>query len=405
MAYDPAAMRWLAGDGITAGDGIRGGRRVRDVADKIALLDADNTPMISLLMQLNKHSCTDVKFEWQEDIFPALTDTIEVTSSTLATLTPTTIALYRPDDVWLNGDSGEVILVTAVGDTTMTVVRGIGDDPSTDAQAIAATDNWFFVGAAAETGSQARNFKTTQISQPYNYCQLFKEGFEVSGTLNATKLYGGADINYLRYKHAQIHQRDKERMCWFGVRDRNLVSSGRYRHTSRGLITDGTAGWITTNESETNSSGEYTEDEFDVDLQTAFRYGSSTKFMFCSPMALSVVSSWGRDKLQTVPRANTMGVNITRYVSPHGELNLVNEKMFQDFSTAGTVWGEGLDYSKMAVILDMKNIYLRTLRDTILEMGIQENDRDSIQDQYMTECGLQVVNEEQCMAIYGFDLT
>ncbi|MFH2047770.1 MAG: DUF5309 family protein [Pseudomonadota bacterium] len=406
MTTHLTVQHFLDGEGSTAGTSILGGRRIRDVEPKIALLGADQAPMTALLSQLRKYPCTDPKIEWQEDVFPAVTDTITATSSTDASVTATTAALWRAGDLWFNGDSGEVILVTANSSGSLTVVRGVGD---TDAQDIATADNWFYIANASETGSQARAKLTTQITQPYNYCQLFKESFEVTGTLNATKLYGGPDLKYLRYKHAQIHQRDKERSLWFGVRSKTVGTTG-VTYTSKGLVGDATGdhGFITTNESVSNSTGAYSETTFDTDLQTAFRYGSDTKFMFASPMALSTVSSWGRSSIRDVPRADTWGIAITRYISPHGELNIVNEKMLYDYSTAGTggTWPAvgSFDLSKMAVILDLKNVYMRTLRDTQLEMGIQENDRDSIEDQYMTECGLQVVNQETCMAIYGFDI-
>jgi hypothetical protein len=410
MTTHLTTQRFLDGEGSTAGTSVLGGRRKRDVADKIALLDADHSPMLALLMQLRKYPCDDVKFEWQEDVFPTVRDTVTGTSSGDSEgLANATAGIWRAGDLWMNGDSGEVILVTTINTTTsFDATRGVG---GTDAQAIETTDNWYYIGNANETGSQARTKLTTQITQPYNYCQLFKESFEVTNTLNATKLYGGPDLEYLRYKHAQIHQRDKERMLWFGVRSKTVGTTG-VTYTSKGLVTDvvsGTdGGFITSNESVSNSTGAYSETTFDTDLQTGFRYGSSTKFMFASPMAISTVSSWGRDKLRIVPRADTWGLAITRYISPHGELNIVNEKMLFDFSESGDAgtWGEygSYDLSKMAVILDMKNVFLRTLRDTTLEMGIQEPDRDSIEDQYLTECGLQVVNEKTCMTIYGFDI-
>jgi hypothetical protein len=402
---NPKAVRFIDETTGAAGNSINSLRRVRDVSNEIALLDANNTALVALLRKLRKKKCSDVKFEWFEDTFPVTTVTAKSFSTADTSLDfSTDIKYVRVGDLWMNGDSGEIFYILEIASNSATVTRGVG---STTAVDVESSDMLYYIGNAQQTGDTARTPLTTQTSNVYNYAQLFKEAFEVDNTANATKLYGGPELQYLRYKHAQVHNRDLERAFWFGVRDDVIQTSkdSRIAYMTRGLVADGTNGFITTNQSTSNSSGEYTEDEFDIDLQTAFRYGNGVKFMFCSPMALSVVSSWGRDVLRTVPRENTLGVNIVRYVSPHGELNLINEKLWQDYSAAGTVWQAGQDYSKMAVILDMENIWMRTLRDTVLEMNIQENDRDTQEDQYLTETGLEVHNEETCMAIFGFDLT
>lgn len=370
-----------------------GSRRVRDVSEQISLLDANNAALLTLLRKLRKKKSTDVKFEWHEDAFPSQTDTVSITSSLATSLTVTTAALWRAGDVWLNGDSGELIYVTARSSSTVTAIRGIG---GTDATDIASADNWYYVGNGQETGDTARAQLTTEVDHKYNFCQLFKEAFEVTNTMNATKLYGGPDMTYLRMKHGDLHNRDIERALWFGAReDDALVTADDANITTGVYLTGGVFYWLSSNAA-TNTST-LTEDDFDGYLRTAFRYGNMTKFMFCSPVALSIISSYGRGKLQMVPRDNTYGINITRYISPHGELNLINNKLFSDFSA-----GDNVEYDKCSVILDMEHLWYRPLRDTMLEMNIQENDKDSMEDQYLTEAGLQVEQDKHHMEIFGW---
>jgi len=409
MTYYTTSARGILTTSSTSPYGILSTRRVRDVSNEIALLDSNNTALLTLLRKLRKMKSVDPKFEWFEDIFPTQTTTpsgSESSTSTTIDVDTGTGLLGRAGDLWLNGDSGEVFYIVSVLADAWTVVRGIG---STDATDMVTGDNLFYIGNAQDQGAAARAQLATQTVAAYNYCQLFKEPFEVTNTAAATKLYGGPDLVYLRQKHGQIHNRDIERMLWFGVRDdlvtadaANIVNEA---YMSRGLLADGTNGFITSNTSETNSSGEYTEDEFEVDLQTAFRYGNAVKFCFASPTAITTINSWGRDKLQSVPRTNTWGVNITRYVSAHGELNIINNKLFADMSGAGSTWAAGLNYSECAVILDLENLYYRFLRDTVLEQGIQGTDVDSMEEQYLTECGLMCKQEKTHMDIYGFRLS
>jgi hypothetical protein len=358
-------------------------------------------------MKRKKHS-PQMKFEWFEDEFPEQYTTASASDSTVA---DTSLAISsgegkrgRAGDIWMNGDSGEIFYVEAVSSDVWTIIRGIGGTTAAD---IDTADTLYYIGNAQDQGATARTQLTTQTVLNYNYAQLFKEPYEVANDVKASTLYGGPDLKYLRMKHGQIHLRDMERCFWFGIRDDLATTdqSGSFItnevYASKGLLADGTNGFLTTNSSTTNSSGEYTEDEFDTDLQTSFRYGNDVKFAFCSPAALGVISSWGRDKLQMIPRDKTYGINIARFISPHGELNLINNKLFSDFSAAGTTWGQGLDYASAIVILDLENIFCRVHRDTVLEMNIQENDRDSTEEQYLTRLGLEVHLEETCMDIYG----
>ena len=368
------------------------GRRVRDVANEIALLDANNTALVTLLMKLRKQSCQDPRFEWQEDIFPIQTSKCtEVMSSTEAEVTITTGegVYFREGDILYHPEDHEVCYVTKVAASALTLVRGLGD---TDGGTWASGDDIFIIGNAQEMGDTARQSITTIVAQPYNHAQLFKEPFEVDNTANATKLHGGPDLTYLRRKHGELHKKDIERAFWWGARDlvstvEGVATGGTYPAVSAAHTTRGVWQWLLEEGagSHTNSS-ELTEDDFNGYLQTDFRYGNNVKFMFCSPLALTVISGWGRDKLQTVPRDTTFGINITRYISPHGELNLINTKLFGDIDGGANA---AYNPAEASIILDLEQLKYRYLRDTKLELGIQENDRDGVEDQYLTECGLE----------------
>ena len=142
-------------------------------------------------------------------------------------------------------------------------------------------------------------------------------------------------------------------------------------------MTRGAFRWMDSSWVHTNAS-DLTEDEFCTYLETDFRYGNGVKFMFCSPRALSVISGWGRDKLQVVPRDTN--------------------KLFQDVVDTDA----DVDPSTCSVILDIEQLKYRYLRDTTLEMNIEENDRDSKENQYMTECGLQMEQPKHHAVIYGW---
>ena len=384
---------------------ITAGRQIRDVASEISLLDVNNTALITLLMKLRKEKCNNPKFEWQYDEFPAQKTTINgvgESSSGDVTMTVDDGTVFRPGDMIWVPETDEVMYVESVSTHDLVVVRGIGGTvpiPFEDGAEV------YYIGNAQPMGWQARPPLTTQVTQPFNYTQLFKESIEVTGTLDATSLYGGKDMTYQIRKHGELHKKDIERTFWWGARDLidsseadvliTLANGGQ----TAAYMTRGVLRWMNDSYVHTNAS-DLTEDEFTTYLETDFRYGNGVKFMFCSPRALSVISGWGRDKLQVVPRDTTFGINITRYTSPHGELNLINNKLFQDVADTDAA----VDPSTCSVILDIEQLKYRYLRDTTLEMNIEEPDRDSKENQYMTECGLQMDRPKHHAVIYGWKI-
>jgi hypothetical protein len=62
----------------------------------------------------------------------------------------------------------------------------------------------------------------------------------------------------------------------------------------------GIESFISTNS--TAAGGALTETEFDGFLRTVFRYGSSTRYLFCAPIVLSVISLWARRTLGLLKR-------------------------------------------------------------------------------------------------------
>jgi hypothetical protein len=386
----------------TANTSINADRQVRDVSDVISLLDPNNAPLTTLLRKLRKKKSTDVKFEWFEDEFPTqnTTCTEDDASSGDTAIGVTDGTLFREGDVWLNADNRELIYIdNASTANQISCVRGVGGTAPAD---WGTNDELFYVGNGAETGEVARKPLTTITVTQYNYCQIFKEAFEITNTMNATNLYGGPDRQYLRRKHGDLHQRDIERAFWWGGRDR-LVTTDSSRITRAAYLTGGVFRKISTND-HVNVSSALTEDEFDGYLRGDFRYGNAVKFMFCSPLAMSVISSWGRDKIRLVPRDKTYGIHISRFISPHGELNLINNKLFYDFTLASQETAIE-DYGTCSVILDLESMMYRYLRDTRLEMNIQENDRDSTEDQFLTECGLHMEQEKHHASIFGWALS
>ncbi len=391
---------------------ILAGRRVRDVSNKIALLDQNNTTLVTLLMRLRKKKCTDPKFEWGEDAFLSQSTTLNEDVSSDETAYTTSgaaeTAKFRTGDVWWVPDDDEIVYVDAV-DSTNNIVHFVKSIGQTNHMLWDAGANLFYVGNGQATGDTARAQLTTQTVQEYNFAMLFKEPFEVDRTAMSTALYGGGDMPYLIKKHGEQHKRDIERAFWFSERE-NVTGTESASYVagvgSTAFLTRGIWQWFASDSgpsgsgvnTHTNSSGDLSEDDYNGYLETDMRYGQNIKFQFNSPRACTQIDSWGRDALQLMSRETTAGMVIRRYKSTHGEINMIKNNLFADMADTACATNPGT----CAIILDMEQLWLRYLNDTELEQNIQENDRDAVEHQYRSEMGLEIHLPEHHAGIYGW---
>jgi hypothetical protein len=114
------------------------------------------------------------------------------------------------------------------------------------------------------------------------------------------------------------------------------------------------------------------------------RYGSDSKLAMASGVGISALNKFPASKQQTRNDETTYGMNVTRYTSPFGSLNLVYHRML-----------EGTKYGGYIIVVDMEQAAYRYLandsvsRDTKVLPNRQPNDQDGRKDEYLSEVGLQ----------------
>ena len=127
---------------------------------------------------------------------------------------------------------GEIIQVTSVSGTTITVARNIGDSAGTgvagQGTAYTATVNlapvFVHVGNAFADASTRPNSVLTKEIRVVNYTQIFRNAWAISGTVAAIQnLVGDTNIAKSRNECAQYHAKDIEASMIFG---KGAISSG-----------------------------------------------------------------------------------------------------------------------------------------------------------------------------------
>jgi hypothetical protein len=395
----------LAGQNTTLD--INQSQRVIDMEDKIFLLEPRKSPFVTFLttvgkaapdgsnykgVGLLKKEAISPKFEWLEDAYGGQWTQIDHSGGYAAG--DTTLHVDNAD-LFIAGDelkvprTGETMWVSSVDWTaeTITVVRSLG---GTAAASLNDNDYIFLIGNVNEEGATARTANTTKTTSAYNYTQIFRDSIDSTGTLEASELYGTGkgELPYLRGKYGHTHCVHIEKAFWFGERAETTGATTKAMRATGGVLE-----YITTNVTN-QSSTTLTETEFITFLSTGFAKGSSEKILFADSRILQTISGYALGQQRIQPNENKYGVAIAKYFSPFGTVNIVMHPEFKN------------SYAGYAFLLDLdcfKYRYLRG-RDTKLKLNIQANDVDGEKDEFMTECGLERINEERNAYLYGVTL-
>jgi hypothetical protein len=387
LPHNPAAQTPIRAAEST--ENIPSSRRVRDVSRKIQYLDPSAAPLTVLTKKADKSSVYNPKFEWIEKDLPARWDAVNNGGGYTAGATQIVVDhgnYFSIGDVIVNARTGERLRVTAVtvGSNTLDVTRSVGP---TAAAAMNDNDNLLILGNAYAEGANAGAEKTHIESYPYNYTQIVRTPFGVTGTQTNAENYTGPDKPRLRAEKAIEHMIDIERTILFGERDIDTTSTNNPIRYTGGFLY-----YATSNVKD--FGGVMTEAEVEDWCEDLFHYtgGSDTKWVAAAPTPISVLDQLGVARLQLVPSNQALGLSIKQFVTSHGNLMITKHRLLEDGygGTAGEGWGGymlAVDPSKIGYRF-MRN------RDTKLRVDIQAPDLDGWKDEYLTEFGWVVQNPQ-----------
>lgn len=375
--------------GVVDDADILSNQRVVDMSPTIAQLEPDEAPLTTMLQKVGKRAAFSQKVEWLSDeLVPRLTTLSASAASDLTALAVATGTgtYFRPGDVVRIATTGENCSVSAVSANTVYVTRALG---GVTALSAASGVDLIKVGNAAAEGATLGTLIQTKKVANYNYAQIQRDPWGFTNTLVASKLYGGPEPANEAKKKLIEHKRQLENSLFWGVRDLNTSGS-----TPIGYV-GGIFQYVTSNI--TSVGGNLTESVMETFLRTAFRYGSQNKVMFVSPLVASAMSSFAQGKL-ALPSVDTnkYGVSLGQYQSASGAvIQIMIKRDWLDFQSANN------QYGGIGVVVDMEDVKMRPLRDTVLKPDRQANDEDSVKQEYLTEWSFEIGQEKKHAIIRG----
>ncbi len=374
------------------------GRQVPDMAQTIALLEPQAYPFTQFLNGMDKVvPARNPIVRWMEDELDPKVDVVTAQATAAAgTWSVAHPEYFTVDDVVHLPDYDENATVDAVdiAASTIDVIRSIGTVPPA---LVAANSIVRIIGSARAEGEVSRGINSTLEVEQLNYTQIHRTSMGATNTQLSTEMYDGNDLEYQAAKKMIAHLKDIEQTLLFGQRGLTTATNSVDGSTQYKRFCGGILEFLQTNRMDMN--GILTESDFDAFCRMSFRYGSSRKVLLASPLVVSAINNFAKDKLVTIPTDERYGLALREYRSPFGDVVIVNHWML-----SGDVYGG------YGILCDFDNLLLRVLRGRDGSnrfvrriRNIQANDQDARKDELLSEFTFQVVQEKTQSLLSGVD--
>lgn len=209
-----------------------------DVSDIIGIVSPFETPLLDALGDPMRNAMSTYH-EWLEDSLLPNRDTIAATAfddpEDDNVFNVANASRFRTGDQIQVQGSQELMLVTGVGASSITVIRGYS---GTDPEALAADQVINIIGFAALEGEDKPVGRFTTRLRKGNYTQIFAAGVEVSGSdLAASQLGIDDEMDYQKQERLRELIRDLENtVINGGLAANNPQGSSSTRRTMNGII-------------------------------------------------------------------------------------------------------------------------------------------------------------------------
>lgn len=273
-------------------------------------------------------------------------------------------------------ETGEIMYVTAKASaTSLTVRRGVSG--STPAALVGGETIYIHTWACKEGGSKRSMVSQLAVARTAT-TQILKRSFGITETMRAVEtLTSPKDWDEERTQAAYNLKLDCENAAWF-----NGGSSSTDANSNTVLFMSGIIPTISTDSTRVfDCNGGLTEQMFfETLMPQIFLYGPKVKTLFADAKLQAKICSWPAGKAWITQKETEFGFDILKLTSSFGTLQIVLCGAFANFLPA-TQQGYG-------VVLDLKNVIWKVLRDWMMEDNIQTPGDDVKEGQFKIEAGM-----------------
>ena len=382
----------MAVRGVFASDSSIQGDRTGDFASALLqIMPTGSAQLFALTSGMKSAGASDVLVHWfEENHISGRVKSTATYNSTATSIVVDDASSYIPGTICLVEDTGEYILVSNVASNTLTIERGFG---GTTAGSITTNKYLQRIGTAHEEAS-SRPPAIANLGHPvFNYMQIFRNAWNISGTARAIKFHTGDKVAKNKQDAANFHAEDIERSILWGKQAIGIQNGEPFR-TMNGVLS-----FITTNVQSAGSTTDFNDiQEFLKGVFSRNIKGQpNERIAFCGNDTINVLNNIARIEgtINISAGQTEFGLQIYRWLTPFGNITLMTHPLM----TESPLWTKDL------YVLHPAAIVLRYLRKTFHDRYDAEGRRagdDADFGVYTTELSLEYHAEVTGGKMTGF---
>ena len=273
-----------------------------------------------------------------------------------------------------------IVTTTPTAATQVAVTRAALD---TTVSTITTSTILIKIGNAYAEGTASPSVTSRNPTKTTNLCQIFKTAYELTRTATQTYARTGDPLKNDKRRRMFDHSIALEQAFLFGRRPvtEGTGSNGKPLRYTKGLIPQ-----LVDASRVTVFGATMTEATFLAAIQDCFNWLTSTagdeRLLIGGNslmMALNLLVK-ASGQIQFEETVKLYGMNLTRYVTPVGNLYFRRHPLFNQSAAM----------LKSGLVLDLSAIKYRYVMDTKHQDNIQDNDEDTKKGQWITEAGLEL---------------
>lgn len=360
-----------------------------------------SAPLTALMSKMKTEKTDDPEFAWWEEeqnairvtvdgIILAATTTLDLVSGGFLLVPGDLLLISQPTQT--EAYTNEIMEVaTITSDIAVEVVRGAAGTTAVDTVDL---DNATKIGNVYSEGSSSPDVSNVNPVKQLNYTQIFKTAYELTGTVQVTRMRTGDPLKNDKKRKMFQHSAALEFAWLFGKAFETTGSNGKPKRYTGGLRE-----FITSHAKVyTTSSDPMTEDKFLDDVFPVFDYDAGNagneRLIFAGNLFLNNLNKLARNspssRINFDGTVKTYGMELQKWILPQGSVMIRTHPLMNTHPV----------YTLSAFVIDPSAIVYRPLRDTKPQDNIQANDADTRKGQWMTEAGIEV-RHEKTMAYLG----
>lgn len=315
---------------------------------------------------------------------------------------------YRVDVV------GKVIGVTRGGVNTVLAVKLLEADDNSPTNDLSNCDTFAIIGNINPEGGEMPDAIALNPVKVYNYTQIFRTPLSITRTARKTKLRTGDQYQKAKAEALEMHSWEMELAFLWGIRTENTGDNGKPERTTMGVInfirqfapancddytlnpTYAGQPWLTGGETWLENM-----------LEQIFRFGASEKLCLAGSGFLlglnRLAAGGGRAFINLSVGAKAYGMQIVDWITPFGTIHMKTHPLFSFAVTT----------RNMGVILEPKELTYKYIDDTQFygegaqkthPEGYGQRRVDGLNEEFLTECGLEFGLPQKCAVLNGVGL-